>query len=464
MRTPYNHRTLRGDTMRRLPFLILILAGCQKDSSPPAPSPPQATAKIEFASPQKQTLSWAIEQPGTVHAFEVTPVVAKLPGYLAKYHVEMGDRVTGPVYDDAGKLVKPGQLLAEISVPEQVLEARLKAEMVGLAVAEVEQAKASVLIADEQIAASEATVKVERAGLQRATADVQRWDSELKRVEGLNVGKVIDAQTLDESRKQFASVKAAQAEAEARIFSAQVAVRSMKARKARAEADVTAAEAKRKVAEAEAAKAVAVLDYTQIRAPFTGVITARLADTDHFVQPGTSGNARPVFTVARLDTVRIFVEVPEVSAFYATIGTPVTLRFPALNHREVTGAITRTSTVLSSESRTLKVEIDLPNPAGTLTPGLFCTVNFRANTENALVLPTASILYADETAYCFVVREGKVMKMRVQVGHVAGTTIEVLRKRPASTTSGDWLPFDGTEKVVVGNLGALADGQVVEGK
>src|SRR4051812_4965768 len=116
--------------MRRLPFLFLLLAGCHKENTPTQPGVPQAAAKIEFTSPQKQTLAWTIEQPGTVHAFEVTPVVAKLPGYLSKYHVEMGDRVTGPEYDETGKLTKPGQLLAEVSVPEQTLEAKLKSEQV----------------------------------------------------------------------------------------------------------------------------------------------------------------------------------------------------------------------------------------------------------------------------------------------------------------------------------------------
>lgn len=449
--------------MRRLPFLLLLLAGCHRESTPSQPvAPSPASAKIEFTSPQRQTLAWSIEQPGTVHAFEVTPVVAKLPGFVSKVHVDIGDRVTGPEYDMAGKLTKPGQLLAEVSVPEQTLEAQQKAAMVELAAAEVAQAKSSTLIADEQIAASEAMVKEEQAGLLRVMADVQRWESELKRVEGLSAGKVLDAQTLDESRKQFASAKASQTEAEAKIVSRQVAVRSSKARKARAEADIAAAVAKRKVAEAEAAKAVAVLEYTQIRAPFTGYITSRMVHTGHFLQPGAGGRAEAVFTVARLEMVRVFVEVPESSATYTAIGTPVTLRFPALDFREVTGIITRTSKVLSDQSRTLKVEIDLRNPDGTLTPGLYCTVSIKANTKDAFVLPTAAILYADETAYCFVQREGKIAKMRVQVGHVAGTNIEVLRKRPASTTAGDWQAFDGTEKVAVGNLGALADGQAVQ--
>jgi len=447
--------------MRRLTFLFLLLAGCHKGNAPAPPADPKAAVKFEFATPQKQSIAWSIDQPGTVHAFEVTSVVAKLPGFVSKVFVDLGDRVTGPEFDETGKLTKPGQLLAEISVPEQTLEAKQKAEMVGLAEAEVEQAKSNLLIADELIATAEAMVKVERAGLLRSRADTDRWASELKRVEGLSAGKVVDAQTLDESRRQFASAQASQAEAEAKVFSAEVAVKTAKARKTRAVADVAVTVAKRKVADAEAAKAQAVLAYTQIRAPFNGVVTSPRPDTGRFVQPAGSGHAETLFTVARLDPVRIFIEVPEASAPYAGTGTPVTVRFPALNHREVAGAITRTAKVLSNESRTLKVEIDLPNPEGIFTPGLYCTVNIRANTPEAWVVPLTAILNADETSYCFELRDGKIAKLRVQVGRTAGTVIEVLRKRPAGTTAGDWQPFDGTEKVAVGKLGALADGQAI---
>jgi RND family efflux transporter MFP subunit len=440
---------------------FLLLAGCQNGKPPASPAAPAPAAKIEFTSPQKQSLSWSIDQPGTVHAFETTPVVAKLPGFVSKVHVDIGDAVTGPEFDKEGKPTKPGQLLAEVSVPEQTLEAKQKAEMVKLATAEVEQAKASLAIADEMIAMETASVAVERAGLQRTQADVERWASELKRVEGLSAGKVVDAQTLDESRRQAASAQAALAEAEAKVLSAQVGVKAAQVRKAKAVADVAAAEAKRKVAEAEAAKAEAVLEYTRIRAPYSGFVTARMIHTGHFLQPGAAGRAEAVFTVARLDTVRVFVEVPEASAGYAAVGSPVTLRFPALNSREVAGTITRTSKVLSPDSRTLRVEIDLPNPDGSLTPGLFCTASIKANTKDAWVLPAASILFADETAYAFMAREGKLVKVRIQVGRNLATSIEVMRYRPAATTAGDWLPFQGGEKVVVGNLGALADGQAV---
>jgi HlyD family secretion protein len=446
--------------MRRIPFFALLLAGCSKDMPAPAPAVPVA-AKIEYVQPQKQSLKWTIEQPGTVHAFETTPVVAKLPGFVSKVHADIGDAVTGPEFDKNGQVAKPGQLLAEVFVPEQVLEAKQKAEMVKLAAAEVAQAKASLAVADQMVAADEAQVAVEKAGLLRAEADGVRWASELKRVEGLSVGMVVDTQTLDETKRQAAGAKATEAEASAKVLAAQAAVKAALARKQRAVADAEAADAKRKVAEAEAAKAEAVLEYTRIRAPYSGFVTARMVHTGHFLQPGAGGRAEAVFTVARLDTVRVFVDVPEASAVNAAVGTPVVLRFPALNYREVAGTVTRTSKVLSADSRTLRVEVDLPNADGSLTPGLYCTVGIQANTKEAWVLPAASILFADETAYAFMAKDGKLVKVRVQMGRNLGTAFEVLRYRPAATTSGDWQPFQGGEKTVAGNLGALADGQAV---
>lgn len=448
---------------RRHATVVLLAAcvGCAREPSAPVaatpalPAPADAAVTVAVTSPKKQSLSWTIDQPGSVQAFEVTPVVAKLAGYVSKVHVDLGDQVKGPAGD------KNGTLMAEVSIPELVQEAAQKAAMVDQAKAEEELARQGAAVAGEQIKAAEAMVQEAISARGRVLADMERWESELKRMEGLS--GVIDSQTLAETRKQYKTATAVRGEVEAKIASAEAASREAKAKKGRADADVKAAEARVKVADAETARVKALLGYTEIRAPFDGVVTARHVHTGHFLQP-TGGKPEPLFVLARLDTVRVFAEIPESVSAAAVVGAKATVRFPGLDNREVSAVVTRTSGVLSSDSRTLRVEIDVPNPDGSIKPGLFAQIRIAAGSANTYVLPASAVLFADETAYCFAVKDGKAVKLRVQTGRTSGGNIEVFGTRKADAATGPWTPIDGGELVVVGNLGALADGQPLSEK
>jgi RND family efflux transporter MFP subunit len=441
--------------MRRLlPVMVAVTVGCQKPATPPAAagSPaPDAPVAVTVATPKRVTLNWAVEQPGSIQPFETTPLVAKLPGYVKSLRKDLGDPVAA------------GEVLAEIDIPELEREADQKAAAVLQAAAEVEQARQGVLVAEEQVHAAAAGVAEAKAGFARVEADYARWESELKRTEGLVRQRVIDQQSLDEVRKQFQSAAAGRQELAAKVASAEAARREATARKGRSAADLAAAEARAKVAEADKERVAALLGYRQVRAPFAGFVTGRYVHTGHFLQPG-GARPEPLFTVARLDPVRVFVEVPESAAPQANPGTPATVRVPALGGKEFAGSVTRTARVLASDTRTLRTEIDLPNPSGELRPGLYAVARIKATTPDALLVPPAAVLFADETAYCFAVEGGKAVKLRVQVGRTDPAGVQLLAKRRASVNAGDWTPVAGDEKVVVGNLGALADGQAVEAK
>ena len=369
---------------RWLLLATLTAGGCH-------PSPPAAVAEKPTAAaltrgqPKKVTLTWAVEQPGTVQAFETTPLVAKLPGYVKRLTKDLGDRVAA------------GELLAVIEIPELEREAESKAAAVAVADAEVEQSRSSVGVAAGMVASAEATVLEVRAGQSRVQADYERWESEAKRIETMVSQKVIDAQTLDETRKQFRSAAAGRDELAAKVNSAQVMVREAAARKQRTEADLKASQARRLMADAEAKRVAAMLDYCQIKSPYAGVVTGRYVHTGHFLQPGAN-RAETLFTVARLDTVRVFVEVPEAAAAQANPGAKVTVRFPGSGNAEVAGTITRTAGVLNADTRTLRTEIDLPNPDGKLRPGSYAVVRLSATATDALVVPPSAVLFADETA------------------------------------------------------------------
>ncbi len=437
-------------------LLLLIPIGCSKPQASTTVVPTVASSSapvvVTVTRPITVPLNWSIEQPGTVQAFESTPVVAKLSGFVRTVKVDLGD------------VVIAGQLLAELSIPELVEEAAQKRAMVEFAVAERVQSVRGVEVAKAQLKSSEAMVLQAKAGTAKANADFARWESELKRAEKLVADRVLDTQTLDETKRQYQSAVAAKEQAVAVVASADQMVLEMQAKLGRAEADIQAAEAKKAVATAEAARVAALVEYTQIRAPFAGVVTARMVHTGHFLQPTAGSRVEPMFVIARQDIVRVFLEVPEAAADKASLGAKATVRIPAMGNREYPATITRTSRIINPETRTLRVEIDLDNKDGAIRPGVYAVVRIAVSTPNAIVVPIAAVLFADETAYCYTVENGNAIKRRVQVGKTDGGNLEILSTKPFSGPPTEYKPLTGEARIVVGNLGSLADGQPVTEK
>src|SRR5205085_12667815 len=135
------------------------------------------------------------------------------------------------------------------------------------------------------------------------------------------------------------------------------------AKVAAAEADVQAAEANRAVAaaqvhvaEAEAQRLEALLRYTKIVAPFDGVVTRRLVNRGDLVQAATASRTMPLFTVQRIDTVRVFCEVPENAAAHVAKGAPAAVKVYALDGKTIEGKVTRFAAALNPETRTMRTE------------------------------------------------------------------------------------------------------------
>jgi RND family efflux transporter MFP subunit len=369
-----------------------------------------------------------------------------------------------PALIDIGSEVEAGQLLATMYIPE--LEAELLEKQSLLARAKVEKAQAEkeLLVAESQVATATAMVAEAEAGVFRAETDVVRWKAELDQVNTQISGGVGDTQTRNVVTKSWDAAKAAKLESEARVATSKTLVLERKAKRERASADVDTAQAKIDVASAEVERVKALESYTRVTSPFAGVVTdrSRFVNTGLFTQP-TANNQNPVlFTVARLDILRVFVDIPEDAADKADPGSPVVVRVPQLGGREYSLTVTRNARVLNPNSRTLRIEIDIDNADRALKPGHYVVVKLFASSANSFLIPTGCILAADETHYAFLVEGGKAVKYRVQLGHSEVGKVEVYGKRKASSTTGAWEKFTGQERVVNGNLGALAEGIAVE--
>jgi RND family efflux transporter MFP subunit len=411
---------------------------------------------VAAARPLCQTLAVTVEQPGRVEAFEQTPVFAKIPGYVKAVHVEIGSRV------------RQGDLLAELDVPEMVEELHQKQGLVTQARLEIRQSESALKVAVASLATAEAQAREAQAGHKKAEANALRWKSECARIEALVNDRVVDAQTRDETRNQCRAAEAALEEADARVQSAQAARAEASAKRDKADTDVAAARNRLSVAETEERRMQAMLAYARITAPFDGVVTDRRVHTGHFLQSAAGGSkGEPLFVVVRTDKVRVFLDVPEADAVLIRDGYPGRIRVQVLNDREFAGTVAGTSWSLEPGQRTLRTEIDFPNPDGILRPGMYVHALIDAQRPDAWTLPSAAILVRDGQTFCYRVEDGKAVRTLLRVGGRDGATVEVLKKQRRPEKPGEkarWEDLTGTEQVVVTRPGELSDGQAVSVK
>jgi multidrug efflux pump subunit AcrA (membrane-fusion protein) len=436
--------------------LLLTDAGCGEPAAGPAAGAPAASgpapAKVSVVQPERRSIRRVVEEPGTVEAYEETVLYAKVSGYVDKVHA------------DIGKAVAAGEVLAEISVPEMDEEAKEKEALVRQAEADAEQARKALAAADAAVAVADASVTEARAGVARAQALYDRWASEAERMNRLAAGKILDEQSREETGNQFRAAGAAREEARAHVTSAEAAARKSKADRGKAAADVTSAEARVAVARAASARVKALLGYTKIRAPYAGVVTRRgVVNTGDLLRPD-AGKAEGVFTVARLDPVRVVVEVPEADAELVREGARVDLTVPSATDAVLPKElkVARTSWALRPGSRTLRAEVDLPNPGPDrrLRPGMYVYARIHAELPASWAVPAAAVARQGDAATCFLVRDGKVVRTPVRLGRGDGQFAELLRKgRPGSPDS--WEEITGAEAFATPAAG-LTDGQPVE--
>ena len=276
-------------------------------------------------------------------------------------------------------------------------------------------------------------------------------------------------QVLEESRKQLKADVAAREAAKATALAAQANELARKADVDKAKVDVKAAQAQAAVSRAEERRLAALLDYTRIIAPYDGVVVVRNANTWDYVHAGsgdlTAGRGKPIYVVARTDLVRVYVDVPEMEANWVQgkqeVGdkaNAATVRIQALDDAEIKATVTRTSWALHDRTRSLRAEIDLPNPDARLLPGMYAYGQVRIERPQVRAIPQAAVEEIGNRNYCYLYEKGKAVQTAVQTGTSDGTWIEVVRKR----IDGTWIPFVGDEEVILGNLADLTNGEKVQ--
>jgi RND family efflux transporter MFP subunit len=165
--------------------------------------------------------------------------------------------------------------------------------------------------------------------------------------------------------------------------------------------------------------------YQQVVAPFDGVVTRRNIDVGSLVQAdATSGTF--MFTLTQSDVMRIRLYVPQDAAIGVKPGIDAVVRVPEIPDRRFTGKVTRIADAQDPATRTLMTEIDVPNPDGELSPGVYCTVELKVPRRTpSLIVPAGAIVFDRDGLHVLVVDDGLVHSSKITEIRDLGTEVEI---------------------------------------
>ena len=167
--------------------------------------------------------------------------------------------------------------------------------------------------------------------------------------------------------------------------------------------------------------------YEKIVAPFDGVITERHTDIGDLVNAGNGGVGTELFRVSRIGEMRIFVSVPETFSEQIQNGMKVNVGLTSLPGQTFSGTVTRSDHAINAQSRTLLVEVDVPNPTGKLMPGSYAEVHFALHISvRPLIVPSGTILFQAAGPQVAVVNSRQQIELhKVVLGRDLGGTMEI---------------------------------------
>jgi len=400
----------------------------------------ESGVQVPVIKPTRGGLEQTVRQPGSVHAFEWAALYAKVSGYLKTQRVDIGDSV------------KQGEVLAEIDAPELEAEVQQATAALAQAKSEVEQMKARIVTAEAKWQAAVAAVVQAEAELGRATAQRVFREIQYQRIKSLFKLNSIDERMVDEKEAEMQAARSAEKAVQAAIATAKADVAAAAATIEEAKANLKNSEAKVQVAQSALARDTVWAGYRNIVSPYSGVVTKRTFHLGDFIRGAERSGETPLLVVERTDRLRVVTQVPDLDVPWAVRGRPATVEIEALPNELFPGVISRTAESEDPLSRTMRVEVDLPNPSGRLRPGMYGQVTINLHTDrNAVVLPVSCLVgpQKDEKGSVYVVRDGKARLVPVKLGTSDGIHVEIL----------DGLAV--TDDVVCGSKGALADGIAV---
>ena len=292
--------------------------------------------------------------------------------------VNLFSRVDGyiaKVYVEKGDLVKANQLLIEVDHSDYRHA--------------VNQAKANLAAARARVAQQEASVR-------NASLTLNRMQSLIK-------DQFVSQQDLDNAQVAYDTAAAVLDSLRAQVQQMEVAL----------------------------AQAETHLAYSYIRAPFAGYVAERNLDLGSYVSgttAGTSTLSRGILTLHEIQTVRILIEVVEKDVPLIQVGQKSEVRAEAYPDRVFEGTVTRVVQALNRATRTMTIEVDLPNKDHVLKGGMFARVEVLVGTHrNAIQIPIDAVSRLEDSQYVYIVREGKAQRVPVEIGVRDENRVEITK-------------------------------------
>jgi RND family efflux transporter MFP subunit len=196
----------------------------------------------------------------------------------------------------------------------------------------------------------------------------------------------------------------------------------------------------------------ALVSFEKVYAPFGGIITARNTDIGDLINSGSGGGVKTdLFHIAQPETLRVYVNVPEEYSQGIKTGMIADLSLAEFPGRKFQGKLVRTADAINATTRTLLIEIEVANPAGTVLTGSYAEVHLAVPTQaSTFLLPVNTLLFRSEGLRVGIVKGGKVTLVAVTPGHDFGNDMEIV----AGVHSGD--------QVIINPPDSIVDGQQVQ--
>lgn len=332
-------------------------------------------------------------------------IFSKVSGYIQRIHVDRGD------------FVETGQVLAEID-DQELRASREQARATLLS------GQASLEMARSALVGQRANLENQRANLTKARAVAENDGRQAERMKKLYERGLVSATDFENARTTAESSRANVQAAEAQLNLAEAQIVTTESQVRVSQAQLEQYRAALQLAEMNLAN-------TRLLAPFSGYVAQRNLDPGAAVSAqsaGTNTASVGILTVQDIQTVKVQIEVPERDIARVKIGSSVRLAVDPYEGETFKGAVGRIVHNLDPRSRTMGVEVDIPNPTGRLKPGMFARVDLLVETrQGALSIPVEAVRLGESKPSVMVVRNGIVDAAPIELGAADARGVEVLK-------------------------------------